>query len=72
MEEVGKLAVGAAVLIPAASVVNLALGAIAVIVFYFLFKTVYKKWIEEKVVSFAEEVGSQVEADKAKQPEPKV
>jgi len=59
MDEVGKLAVGAAIIVPFASVINLVLGAMMAIVFYFLFRTVYRKWIESKVVEFGEEVGKE-------------
>jgi hypothetical protein len=59
MDEVGKLAVGAAIIVPFASVINLVLGAMMAIVFYFLFRTVYRKWIESKVVEFGEEVSKE-------------
>ena len=67
MDEVGKLAVAAAVIVPLTSVLNLVLGAMIAIVFFFLFRTIYRKWIESRVIDFGEEVGK--EANLTKEPQ---
>ena len=67
MDSVGKLAVATAIVVPISSVLNLVLGAMMAIVFFFLFRTVYRKWIESRVIDFGEEVGK--EANEAKEPQ---